>query len=182
MTHETDTTLIDMLKAGNMQALLSLYKKYKQGLYQFSLQLVRNTDEAEDIVEETFVKLIDHVSTLTQPAKLKSWLFSVARNEALMMLKRRGKRMEITEETIFETDGIDMLINNSERHALIKRKIEQLKFDYKEIVLLREYEQLSYEEIASITGNSLAAVKSRLFKARKELSKHLLPYVNKEAI
>jgi RNA polymerase sigma-70 factor, ECF subfamily len=174
MTLKTDEQLLSELCSGNTEIILSIYERYKQPLYSFALRIVRNEQAAEDAVHETIVKLMTRCNDITNTHALKSWMFSVTRNECLSYVKKCSKHSEVLEDSLWEDGEIE--VETGERATIVKKMIEKLKIEYREVVLLREFEQLSYEAIAEITRTPVSTVKSRLFKARQELIKKLKPY------
>ena len=176
MRHKTDEQLLQELCSGHTEIMAIIYERYKQPLYSFSLRMIKNEQAAEDVVHETIVKLMSRCRDITNTEALKSWMFAVARNECLSFLKKESRREEVEEDSLWE-DEKD-LFENDERAEIIQARIENLKTEYREVILLREFEQLSYEEIAQITNCTVSSVKSRLFKARKVLMVKLKPYFN----
>lgn len=180
----TDEQLADRLKNGESEAISLIYERYKHGLFLFSLRLLSDTNAAEDAVHETFVKMIAKKESLNNPSSLKSWLFTIVRNESFMLLNRRNLVRELNEndENIFSGDFTSDRIEQTERNEIVGKLLDKLLPQYKEVLLLREYESMSYEEIATITNASVSSVKSRLFKARKALMEKLIPYKKVSAL
>ena len=171
----SDEQLAIRLKNGDSQAIATIYHKYKNGLYLFCYRLVSAPEIAEDIVHETFVKIIAQGATLHNPSVLKSWIFTIARNEAFAVLKRRKNFRELREqdEDIFEDET--RIRDGEGLQLIVEQYLNKLLPQYKEVLILKEYEQLTYDEIATVTGTTVSSVKSRLFKARKALFEKLEP-------
>lgn len=171
----SDEQLAIRLKNGESQAISTIYLKFKYGLYSFCYRLVSDSAIAEDVVHETFVKIISERTKLQNPLALKAWIFTIARNEAFAVMKRKKNFRELREhdENIFEDESV--ISEGQERQIIIEQFLNKLLPQYKEVLILREYEQLNYEEIASVTGTTVSSVKSRLFKARKALFEKLEP-------
>ena len=122
------------------------------------------------------MKLDREASQLQNLDAFKPWLFRIARNEALMILRRRGKRSEEDPDSVWsEQTPLDALVR-AETVELVQKFLFELKVEYREVLVLREYERLSYAEIALMTGASESSVKSRIFKARKALTDRLRPF------
>jgi RNA polymerase sigma-70 factor (ECF subfamily) len=172
--------MLHELSGGNITALLPIYEKYKHPLYLFCFRILKDGQNAEDAVQETFSTLVNYSHRIRSGAALKSWLYAVARNECLVCLKRSSKRDSINDDSPFETDDLVAIIEQKDLSAKIHQAIDLLKIEYREVVLLREFGQLSYEEIAQITDCSVGTIKMKLFRARKELAKLLKPLVGKE--
>lgn len=174
----TDEELALRLKQGDTSAMTLIYERYKLGLFSFCRRLLSDREAAEDAVQETIVKMIAARTTLSNPSSLKSWLYAIARNEAYSILRRRNHIRELNEEDedVLAAESEPLQIEVAERTKLLELAVQLLLPQYKEVLLLREYEMLGYEEIASVTGTTVSSVKSRLFKARRALLEQLKPY------
>jgi RNA polymerase sigma-70 factor (ECF subfamily) len=180
----TDEELLEQLRSGSSRAFGQLYERYKHRLYAYCYRLLRDAPGAEDVLQETFLKIHRGAHTVRESKHFRTWIFSIARNEALTHL-RRTRHMEDLEgeaETVWnEDDPLDEL-EESETRDIIQHYLGQLRPHYRELLILREYEQLSYAEIAEIAGITESAVKSALFKARRALAKKLEPVFRKRRI
>jgi RNA polymerase sigma-70 factor (ECF subfamily) len=152
--------------------------EYLDGLYSYALVLTRNHTEAEDLVQETYVHAIPAMGRLRADSNTKGWLFTILRNVWLNQLRkwRNGPQM-------MEMEGGGGVANNivepsKDSHALyvseleaeqVRAAIQELPVDFREIILLREYEDLSYQEIASVLDCPVGTVMSRLGRARAKL-------------
>jgi len=164
------------LKTGDEQAFGELYEQYRPRVYRFAFKLLRDRDQAEDIVQDTFLKARKSIQTLNQNHSLVSWLFAITRNEVYSHIRRtRGNGRADVDDVWDSETPLDELVG-AETVVIVQNTIAQLKPDYREVILLREYERMSYAEIARVTGDTEGAVKARLFKARKALVKKLKPY------
>jgi RNA polymerase sigma-70 factor (ECF subfamily) len=174
----TDEELALRLQQGDTAAMTLIYERYKQGLFSFCRRLLSDRDAAEDALQETVIKMIAARATLSNPSSLRSWLYTIARNEALSIIRRRNHIRELTDddENIFVTEDEPKRLETAERTVLVESALNRLLPQYKEVLLLREYETMNYEEIASVTGATVSSVKSRLFKARRALLEQLKPY------
>ena len=173
----SEDQLIRGLKEGDPAAFGGLYSKYRSRIYRFALKLLQRTDFAEDIVQETFLKMHDAISTLDRNPSLASWLFAIARNEVYNHLRkerRNGQRVDPDE--VWISGSVFEEVSGAETVEIVQRFIARLKYEYKEVLMLREYEGLSYEEISAVTGDTVSSVRSRLFKARRALTQKLKPY------
>lgn len=175
----TDEQLIDQIQAGNPAAFAQLYQRYKNGIFAFCFRLLRDRDDALDAAQEIFVKIHNRLHSLNDTSSFRAWMFTIARNEVYAVLRRRKQWNDASEEVEqvwADETPLDIVIGG-ERTELVQRLLGKLKPEYREVLLLREYEQFSYAEIAEATGNSESSVKSRLFKARKSLMLKLTPYL-----
>ncbi len=157
-------------------AFEELYHRYKRLMYTFCLKLTGNRDLAEDATHDCFMKMYENIGTLNDPSVFRSWLYTIARNQVYKNLKKERSNGKLEEDTAWSDDTPLGLAESKDTSAIVSQCIGALKTEYKEVLILREYEQRSYAEIAAITGDTESSVKSRLFKARKALAEKLGPY------
>jgi len=173
----TDEHLVRRLKGGDENAFGEIYFAYRSRIYRFALKLLRDGDQAEDITQEAFIKARKAIHSLNQSQSLLSWLLTITRNEVFSHFRKTEMNGSLDQDDVWDTDTpLDHMII-AEATEAVQAAVAQLSPPYREVILLREYEQLSYAEIAQVTGDTEAAVKMRLFKARKALVKKLRPYV-----
>jgi RNA polymerase sigma-70 factor (ECF subfamily) len=152
--------------------------EYLDGLYSYALVLTRNHAEAEDLVQETYVRALPAMGRLRADSNTKAWLFTILRNVWLNQLRkwRNGPQMIEMEgddgvaNSIVEPskDSHDLYVSKLEAER-VRAAIQELPTDFREIILLREYEDLSYQEIASVLDCPVGTVMSRLGRARAKL-------------
>jgi RNA polymerase sigma-70 factor, ECF subfamily len=152
--------------------------EYLDGLYSYALVLSRNRAEAEDLVQETCLRALRVMERLRPDSNVKSWLFTILRNIWLNELRQRRTAPEIVELASDEhsanravdvaKDPYAAYVSNVERER-VRDAIQQLPVEFREIILLREYEELSYEEIAALLDCPPGTVMSRLARARSKL-------------
>jgi RNA polymerase sigma-70 factor, ECF subfamily len=162
--------------------------EYLNGLYSYALILSRNHADAEDLVQETYVRAMQAVGRLHQDSNIKSWLFTILRNIWLNQLRRRRTGPQIVETDAEEglaneivepsKNSYEIYVSGVERDQ-VRAAIQQLPVEFREIILLREYEQLSYQEIAGVLGCPAGTVMSRLGRARSKLRVLLSPKLTK---
>jgi RNA polymerase sigma-70 factor, ECF subfamily len=153
-------------------------QEYLDGLYGYAMVLSRNQAEAEDLVQETCLRALRAMERLRPDSNVKSWLFTILRNIWLNQLRQR----RIAPDTVdLDSDeyGANRAVDSSkDPHAAfvsdlereqVRHAIEKLPLEFREIILLREYEELSYEEIAAMLQCPVGTVMSRLARARSKL-------------
>ena len=172
---DDDVHLVPLASAGDRPALTLLYERYRGPLFAFCLRILTDASLAEDAVQETFLKLRSEGLGITKPGALKQWLYKVARNEALGMIRRRRNGTQVDPDSVWDEETPQSELERKDEGAVVRAIIGELKPEYREVIILREYDGLSYAEIAAVTGDSESSVKSRLFKARKALAERLAP-------
>lgn len=172
--------LVRQLKSGNRDAFDALYEKYKNILLRMAYMVSGQMFDAEDIVQETFVKCFLHIGELKKEEGFKSWLFQILYRTAYRQAKKRKR--EIPDEDIAirtdVTDGITSLdrIIQTESERLVNQAVQSLDFKHRAVVVLYYYNELTTKEIARILGCTDGTVKSRLFAARRGLREKLTVY------
>ncbi len=168
---------IEAFKAGDDLAFVSIYNHYKAGIYSFCLKMVMDRDTALDVMQDTFVRVYENRERLLNTSAFKSWLYTIARNQCLNRIRRQKRTVRLEESLDIQShDAIPVEeLEKSERVDLVRRFLATLSPAYREVIVLREYQNLTYEEIAAVTRSTLSAVKSRLFKARRKLALAMQP-------
>lgn len=177
MYHD-DRNLIEAFRTGDEFAFVSLYNRYKEPVYAFCLKMLLSQDAAKDAMQDTFLRVYENRDRLLNSRSFRAWLFTIARNQCLNLMRREHRKVGLPE---YDSNRPELLaperstaaLEKSERVAMVNHFLAQLKPDYREVIVLREYQNLSYEEIAAITKTTLSAVKSRLFKARRKLATYM---------
>lgn len=166
----TDERLILIFKMGNSEAFAELFRRYNDSIYGFFRRRLENPGRAEELSQETFVALLRGIERYEPRSTFRSYLYGIAM-KILMAERRKAVKQESTPAGNFDI-GADFAMDAS---IWVQRAIEQLDADHRDILLLREYEQLSYEEIAVLLRLPVNTVRSRLSRARTALKAFLLP-------
>ena len=175
MQPATDEQLVERIRREGSLAFTPLYHRYKHRVYAYCYRLLKHPQNAEDAAQETFLKIHRSLHQLDSSASLQAWIFTIARNEAYTILRRVRPAEdldEIVDDVWDDQTPLDRVVAR-ERSELLQHCLGLLRPVYRDILVLREYEQLSYSEIARVTSLSEGAVKSALFKARKSMGKKL---------
>lgn len=173
-----DDSIVRQLRNGSDRARNDLYRQYRSRLYNYCYHLLGNSADAEDAVHEAFIKVFNGIDGLHSPAAFRSWIYTIARNESMQVLR---KKRPLTSEHIGDygdSDDVERKIETEDITRIVKAEIDALQPEYREIILLREYHHLSYVEIANVLQTNGSTVKARLFRARKKLIEKLSPYFN----
>ncbi len=178
--HEDDLIIIRSVLSGDSSQFALLWQKYNKQIFANVLKLVRSIDDADDIVQDTFLKAFNALHSYNQTFPFPAWLYKIASNTCIDYFRRKRIR-PISIENINRDGGDiydlipdksipidDNIINNETKEELLKA-VEQLPLRYKQCIQLRHFEELSYEEISLKMNLPLGTVKITLFRARKML-------------
>jgi len=156
-----------------------LSNEYVDGLYGYAMVLTRNRSDAEDLVQETYVRALAAAERLREDSNVKAWLFTILRNLWFNELRKRRNSPPIVEVDGDDEHAGDQLVGNSkdayeifasnEDSQIVRAAIDDLPIEFREIILLREFQDLSYREIADVLGCPAGTVMSRLGRARAKL-------------
>ena len=188
-----DRSLVLAAQAGDAQAFRALVERYQRRVYQLALGMVKDSDEAMDITQETFVRVHRYLSSFKGDSSFFTWTYRIATNLCLDSARKRSgrERVEMDEsdaEIESRMDPPSAALAGPQRAALnaeLKEKIDDalaaLPPKHRAILLLREVEGLSYEELARTLGIRKGTVMSRLFHARLKMQRKLREYLGDEA-
>ena len=181
-----ESALVTSAQAGDGAAFTRLVEHYQRKIFRLAMNITQNTEDAEDVLQETFLKAYQHLASFQRNSKFYTWIVRIAVNEALMKLRKRqgGKFVSLDEpiETGEEEVKREIAVwegNPEERYSreelrkILDDAVESLKPDFRTVFALRDIEELSTEETAEALGISVPAVKSRLLRARLALREKL---------
>ena len=183
-----DEELIQSFYNGDREALGLIFERHKEGVFNFALRMLSNRADAEDITGDVFGRLCGSHGRFSPNASFKTWLYTIARNACLDKIRGRRKwgslwfRDQETQEDV-QADvpshdaGPSENLDKREAARHIQAAIQKLATDQREAIILREYEGLSYEEIATILGCSLANVKVLIYRARVQLKDNIPAFI-----
>jgi RNA polymerase sigma-70 factor, ECF subfamily len=188
LNRNIETNLINQALRGDEQAFAQVYSRLRDTIYGFAFRMLADATAAEDITQETFIFLIENPTKFdASRGSLHSFLCGVARNLVLHHLrKKQSLREDFSEfdEFIETKDEMSLspleLLLETELSAYVHECVADLPEAQREVIILRELQEFSYEEIAKITGADLNLVKVRLHRARKNLAEKLVPYLKKK--
>ena len=179
-----ETELISRCQKGDQEALKEIFDQYHQKVYRVAYGVVREREEALDIVQEVFIKLYRSIRNFKGKSKFYSYLYRMAMNTAIDHTRKMKKSpaISLNEDGSFEpSDGVekrpDSLLLDKELEERVKQALEKLPVDQKAAFIFREVEGLSYGEIAEAMGCSIGTVMSRLHYGRKRMQEFLKDYI-----
>jgi RNA polymerase sigma-70 factor (ECF subfamily) len=176
MADDAESGLIARAQAGEHHAFAVLVRQYQDRVFRFILRMVGARDEAMDLTQETFMKAHQALPGWRPEAQFRTWLFRIAHNAALDVLRRR-ERIEFVSLSDLSAGEEDHALPDPARQPderladrqsieLLERALQELPAEHREILLLREVEDMSYTEIAATLGIAEGTVKSRIARAR----------------
>jgi RNA polymerase sigma-70 factor (family 1) len=178
MKHLSDQELMRIVQAGDFSPASEIYDRYSARIYNFAFRFLRNSEAAEDAVQEVFVKMLKHANQFHGDAKLSTWLFSITANWCRDYLRKAENKSKDGDEVLVTLPTPPELspernLERRENERMIQRALASLTAEQREAILLSRYQGLSYAEIALIAGCSEGAVKTRVFRAMETLKKAL---------
>lgn len=181
--HDTsDECLLAEYRKGDEAAFSLLFKRYSKLLFAYVLGLVKDSDVAEDVTQKVFVKLSLRPELFKPRASFSSWIHQVARNAAIDALRSRNSEVFSENTTAGDRtneENSNESIRSEAVQILVTRAIQKLDMRQREVIILREYSELSYREIADITGRTLSSVKQDIYQARQYLREELAPHLER---
>lgn len=184
---EQEARLIRGCQSGDMAAFETLYQKHHRGLYAYLLSILRSTHAAEDLTQDVFVKLFQQIGSYRFQSPFAHWLFRLARNAAIDQLRRdKVRRARSLDESVSDEDPTPLAERlaskekdpsqhgeAAQRASSVRAAVMELPENFRQVVIMREWDDLAYEEIAERLELSVGTVKSRLFRARALLEEAL---------
>lgn len=183
----TDTTLIESLLDGNVEALGVLFERYRHMVYNVAYRITRSHHDASDVTQETFIKVFKSISRFRGDSSVETWIYRIAVNSALNHLRKMGRRKEEPLDGVPEgeipatkrpSDDPERCLERNEIRQAISRAMGKLSPEHRAVVVLHDIEGLTHVEISKILGCSEGTVKSRLHYARRKLRKILKPLLD----
>lgn len=180
---------LDALRSGERAEFALLVEKYHEMIYRLAIKMVNNPQDAEDILQETFIKAYRHLENFDGRSSLSTWLYRIATNEALMFLRRQKPEPVSVDQTLDTGEGeIEPLqiidwsslpeeeLMSVEAQIYLDKAVEKLSPSLRVVFVLRDIQSLSTRETAEVLNISETAVKTRLSRARLQLRDELTSY------
>ena len=181
-----ESGLVAQSREGDSEAYGQLVRRYQNKIFRLAQHITQNREDAEDVLQETFLKAYEHLDQFQGNSRFYTWIVRIAVNQALMKLRRRRNDKSVSMDETIDT-GEDTIVreiaaweeNPEERLSrgelgdILDKAIEELDAPYRSVFVLRDIEELSTEETAEALGLSVPAVKSRLLRARLQLREKL---------
>lgn len=174
MLEDDDATTVRECLAGNRQAFVRLVERYERTVYNVALRMLRHPDDARDVTQNVFLKTYQGLEQYDPKYRFYSWIYRIAVNESLDVLRLRRREGGPVDDQLPSGDPgpADTLAGDATRRAVLEA-IDQLKPDYRAVIVLKYIAERSYEEVAEILGIEVKTVRSRLFTARQQMKDRL---------
>lgn len=173
-TEENDLLLVRQCLEGDVKAFESIVDKYQKIMFNVALRMLNNYQDAEDITQSVFVKTFEKLDTFNPNYKFFSWLYRITINESLNFLNQRKQFKELDKGLISNEKTPEEQYQENEASRNVQRALMDLKLEYRTVIILRHFQDLSYREMGNILQLPERTVKSRLFTARQQVKDILL--------
>jgi RNA polymerase sigma-70 factor, ECF subfamily len=188
-----ELSLVTRAREGDTSAFNDLVRRYDRKIYRLAMNITQNAEDAEDVLQETFLKAFEHLGGFQGNSKFYTWLVRIAVNEALMKLRKRksdrtvpldepvdtGDETVVREIAVWDQDP-ETKYSQEELGGILKEAVESLRPAFRTVFVLRDIEELSTEDTAQALGISVPAVKSRLLRARLQLREKLTRFFKRK--
>jgi RNA polymerase sigma-70 factor (ECF subfamily) len=182
--------VVERAQSGSIHDFQELYSLFGKPIFNFIMRLIGSPIEAEDLTQETFLKVYAELVNLRDPGQFKFWLYRIARNEVYQKLRKGKRRTEVPiddEETPYvdfladEKGGLDpeQAILAGELNEVIRTCLMTLRPKYRDVFVLAVFEKMSYDDISKVVGRSLLSVKTDIYRARLAVKDAVSTYLRK---
>jgi RNA polymerase sigma-70 factor (ECF subfamily) len=188
-----ETTLVAQTREGDSLAFSELVRRYEAKIFRLAQHITQNREDAEDVLQETFLKAYEHLDQFQGNSKFYTWIVRIAVNQALMKLRRRKTDRSVSLDETIDTgedtvtrevaawdENPEERFSREELGGMLDSAIESLAPPYRSVFVLRDIDELSTEETAEALDLSVPAVKSRLLRARLQLREKLTRYFKRK--
>lgn len=182
--------IVARAQQGSEDDFYQLYLLFSKAIFNFIWRLIGSTEDAEDLLQETFLKVHSELKHLRDPNQFRFWLYRIARNEVYQKLRRaqRSSEVSIDDEEAgyynFLTDDThqpdpETLALSGELNEVVSRALDSLSPKYRDVFVLAVFQKMSYEDITKIVGRSVLSVKTDIYRARLAMKEMINTYLTK---
>lgn len=169
---------LDQARKGDKAAFGNLIEAYQGPVYNLAYRMLNNSGEAEEAAQEAFIRAYTRLESYNPDHKFSTWMLSITSNYCIDVIRKRRALLLSIDEPLpphpaLHSDndkGPEAELMNAEQQELVQRMLQELPEEYRQAVVLRYWYDLSYEEIADMMNTTVSAIKSRLFRARRQLA------------
>ena len=173
MNEPDDTTLMEQCTQGDRQAFETLLIRYEKPVYNAAYRMLHSRDDAQDVTQTVFLKVYENLDQYDPKYRFFSWIYRIALNESVNVLKKTNRLEALDAETISDTRGPEQQASSEQVIKGVQTALMTIKPDYRSVVVLKHFLGCSYTEISEILEIPEKTVKSRLYTARQLLREQL---------
>ncbi len=190
-----ESVWLEQARQGDKVAFSQLVEAYQGPVYNLAYRMLHNADEAEEAAQEAFIRAYTRLDSYDPSHKFSTWLLSITSNYCIDQIRKRRALLLSIDEPLAphpalmsdKAQGPEAQLVHGQQADLVQDMLDELQPEYREAVVLRYWYELSYEEIADVMDTTVSAIKSRLFRARKQLaeigmSRGLVPELAAETV
>ncbi len=174
MSELDDIALVNRCLQGHTEAFAQLVDRYQGPIFNVALRMLNNFDDAEDVAQSVFVKAFERLLSFDPKYKFFSWIYRMAVNESINFMSKRKPVEAMPAQVVAPDKRPDERFDDQELNERVHRAIMELQIDYRAVIILKHFEEFSYQEIGFILEIPEKTVKSRLFTSRRQLRDILL--------
>jgi RNA polymerase sigma-70 factor (ECF subfamily) len=171
---ENDADLVQRCRDGDRGAFDRLVVRYQKPVFNAALRMLRNPEDARDVAQTVFLKVFEHLSQFDASSKFYSWLYRIALNESINHLGRVKPAEPISGHEVDAACGVERQVESEQTRRAIEQALVRIQPEHRAVIVLRHFQQLSYQDMAEILQLPEKTVKSRLYTARQQLRELLL--------
>jgi RNA polymerase sigma-70 factor (ECF subfamily) len=192
-TEFDEAALVAQAQQGGVEAFTELVNRYERNIFRLARHITQNPEDAEDVLQETFLKAYEHLVDFQGNSKFYTWLVRIAVNQSLMKLRKRKTDASVSLDEPFDTGeenltreiavwdpNPELIYSREEIRSILEKAVQSLPPAFRAVFALRDIEELSTEETAAVLDLSIPAVKSRLLRARLRLREKLTRYFKRK--
>ena len=174
MAKDPDASFVNACLSGDSKAYAMLVDKYEKKLFNTAYRIVNDYEDAMDATQTTFVKAYEKLDTFDSSYRFFSWIYRILLNESLNLLHQRRRFDQLESDIILKAKNPEETYKERESGKHVQAALMDLKMDHRVVIVLKHFQDLSYDEISDVLELPTKTVKSRLFTARRQLRDRLL--------
>lgn len=169
MTNDSDASLVSQCRGGNRQAFEELLARYERQVFGAAFRILNHREDATDVTQTAFLRAYEHLDRFHPEQAFSSWIYRIAVNEALDIVRVRPRLEPLLDDAATESAGPDAVAVQEQSDVTTQEALMALNIEYRTLIVLKHFQDCSYEEIAQVLDCPVKTVKSRLFTARQAL-------------
>lgn len=183
MTDKSDLELVEEFRRGDVRSFNELVRRYQEKVYWIARRVIGTHEDADDIVQDVFVRVYDALKEFRAESGLYTWLYRITVNISLNALRKKRLKdfvryEEMEEELESSDEGSDARVVQKEYQSILEQAIDRLPAKQKMVFMMRYYEEMPYEEIAQVLNKSVGGLKANYFHALKKIQEYVRREIN----